>query len=115
EGGFAVVEPLAIPGFFGGRFAQSYLLVGMVGCLQTARFLITWPATIALATGRSTTVLYGNVSQAPAFAGAWTGSVLLNSLVGLVGGFVLGELLAITVAVGLVNRNLGRPFFRRID
>jgi O-antigen/teichoic acid export membrane protein len=113
--GFAVVAPTAIPILFGARFAQSYVLVGIVGCLQTARFLITWPATVALATGRSTTVLYGNISQGLAFAGAWLGSVLSGSLIGLVGGFVVGELVAITVAVGLVNRNLRRPFLCRAD
>jgi O-antigen/teichoic acid export membrane protein len=113
--GFAVVAPPLVPLLFGGRFAQAPLLVGLIGCLQSSRFLLNWPTTVALATGRSVTVLLSNLAHGFAFAGALLGLRLAGDLTGLVGGFVAGELLAVAVALVLVNRNLDRPPLDRFD
>jgi O-antigen/teichoic acid export membrane protein len=113
--GFAVVAPVVMPILFGGRFAQTPLVVGLIGCLQTARLMANWPTTVALAIGRSTTVLLGNIAQGLAFAGALAGLTLFGGLIGLVGGFIIGQLFAVAIAIGLVNRNLARPIAHRFD
>jgi O-antigen/teichoic acid export membrane protein len=113
--GFAAVAPVVMPLLFGHRFAQTLLVVGMIGCLQTARFMAVWPTTVALAIGRSTTVLFTNIAQAVAFAGALAGWAVFGGLVGLVGGFTVGQICAVAIAIGLVNRNLARPITRRFD
>ena len=61
--GYAALAPTIAPAIFGHRFAQPALLVGMVGALQIARFLLSWPTTAALAIGRSRTVLLGNLTH----------------------------------------------------
>ena len=113
--GFAVVAPVVMPLLFGHRFAQTPLVVGMIGCLQTARFMANWPSTVALAIGRSTTVLLSNIAQGLAFAGALAGLALFGGLTGLVGGFIVGQLIAVAIAIGVVNWNLGRPITHRFD
>lgn len=106
--GFAIAAPTLVPILFGRRFGQSSLLVGLIGILQVARFLISWPTTTALAIGRSDTVLVSNLAQLIAFAGAFIGLWLIGGLGGVVVGFILGELIAIAVALILLNRNMDR-------
>ena len=106
--GFAIVAPALVPILFGRRFEQSALLVGLIGILQGARYLISWPSIAALAIGRSVTVLVSNLAQLIAFAGAFIGLWLMGGLLGVVAGFILGEFIAIAVALTLLNRNLGR-------
>jgi O-antigen/teichoic acid export membrane protein len=113
--GFAAVAPVAMPLLFGHRFTQTPLVVALIGCLQTARFMANWPNTVALAIGRSTTVLLANIGQGLAFATALAGMALLGGLIGLVSGFIVGQLIAVAIAIGLVNWNLARPIARRLD
>jgi O-antigen/teichoic acid export membrane protein len=113
--GFAVVAPPIIPLLFGARFAQAPLLVGLIGCLQTARFMLTWPTTVALATGRTGTVLLSNLAHGFAFVGAYVGLRLVGGMAGLVSGFLAGEMLATALAMMLVNRNNGRALTDRFD
>jgi O-antigen/teichoic acid export membrane protein len=113
--GFALVAPTLIPVFFGGRFAQSALLVGLIGCLQATRFLINWPTIVALASARSTTVLISNLAHGFAFAGALIGLWLYGGLVALVCGFTIGEIVTVAIAIMLVNRNTDRKIFDRFD
>lgn len=113
--GFAIVAPVAVPILFGGRFAQAPLLIGLIGCLQTTRVMFNWPTTVALATGRSTTVLFGNLAHGFAFAGAFLGLKVAGGLAGLVSGFVAGEILAVGGAMALVNRNMNRAWFQHFD
>jgi O-antigen/teichoic acid export membrane protein len=113
--GFAVVAPPIVPLLFGARFSQAPLLIGLIGCLQTARFMLTWPTTVALATGRTGTVLLSNLAHSFAFAGAFIGMALLGGMPGLVGGFLAGEMLATALAMVLVNRNNGRAPMDRFD
>jgi O-antigen/teichoic acid export membrane protein len=102
--GFAVVTPPLVPILFGARFAQSALLIGLIGVLQTIRFLLTWPTTTALAMGRSTTVLLSNLAHILTFPGAFIGLWLVGGLSGVVVGFIGGELIAAALALALLNR-----------
>jgi O-antigen/teichoic acid export membrane protein len=107
--GFALVAPPIIPVLFGARFAQDSLLVTLIGLLQTARFLLNWPSTASLANGRSATVLAGNLTHVIAFAAAVAGLKLVGGVQGLVGGFVVGEVVCAGLAVVLLNRDTVQP------
>ncbi|HWE99409.1 MAG TPA: oligosaccharide flippase family protein [Caulobacteraceae bacterium] len=106
--GFAIVAPFAVPLLYGVRYAESVLLIGLIGILQSTRYLINWPTTVALSIGRSSAVMISNLVRLLAYPGAAVGLWLSHSLAGLVGGFVVGEILSIGVAILLLNRNLGR-------
>ncbi|MEO8813295.1 MAG: oligosaccharide flippase family protein [Caulobacteraceae bacterium] len=109
--GFAVVAPVMVPILYGGRYREPWLIVGLIGVLQTTRFLIVWPTTVALSMGHSRTVLAGNFVRLLAFPGAYAGAWLFGGLTGVVGGFIVGELVSIAVTLALVNRDTGSPLF----
>lgn len=109
--GFAVLGPSVVPILFGGRFAQTPLLVGLIGILQTTRYFLNWPSTVALSIGRTTTVLLSNLAHLFAFVGAYIGALTLGGLNGVVTGFVVGELIAVAAAMALLNRDMGRAPF----
>jgi O-antigen/teichoic acid export membrane protein len=113
--GFAIVAPPMIPVLFGVRFAQPALLVGMIGVLQVARFLLGWPTTMALAMGRSTTVLMSNLAHFLIFPGALIGLRLIGGLTGVVAGFTGAELIAVAVALSLLNHATHRNPWHGFD
>ena len=114
-GGFALVTPTLAPILFGARFAQPALLVGLVGVLQTSRFLLTWPTTVALGMGRSITVLISNIANLLAFGGGFIGIWLSHDMTGLVTGFAIGEIIAVAAVVFLLNRDMDRPRLQGFD
>ena len=113
--GFAVLAPTLAPLIFGHRFAQAAILVGLIGALQIARFLLSWPTTVALAIGRSRTVLLANIAHVAAVPMAFLGLWFMGGLIGLVEGFLVGEVLANVVALALLNRAMNRPPSRGFD
>ena len=113
--GFAVVAPIAVPILYGNRYAEAPLIIALIGVLQTTRFLIVWPTTVALGLGRSRTVLASNTARLLAFPGAAAGVAMIGGLSGLVAGFTAGELVSIVVALLLLNRNTRRPFWTGFD
>lgn len=106
--GFAIVAPFAVPVLYGARYTQSVLLIGLIGVLQSTRYLINWPTTVALSIGRSSAVMISNMVRMLAYPGAAVGLWISHSLEGLVGGFIIGEVLSIATAILLLNRNLDR-------
>jgi len=110
--GFAVVAPIMIPILYGARYAQASLIVGMIGILQTARFMVVWPTTIALSLGHTRTVMLSSLVRILAYPAAFAGLWLVGGLSGVVGGFLSGEMIAISVAVVLVNRDTGRTLLQ---
>jgi lipopolysaccharide exporter len=83
--------------------------------LQAARFLLGWPTTMALAMGRSTTVLMSNLAHFLIFPGALIGLRLIGGLTGVVVGFTGAELIAIAVALSLLNGATQRNFLHGFD
>ena len=81
----------------------------MIGVLQTTRFMILWPTTVALSMARSVTVFLSNLSRMLVFPFAFLGLRLIGGLIGVVGGFCLGEAVSILVSLMLMNRDIGRP------
>ena len=80
--GFAVVAPPVIGLLYGARYTTSPLLVGLVGILQTTRFLINWPTTVAMSMGRSRTVLLNNLPRLLIFPGALPRALDHRGLIG---------------------------------
>ena len=113
--GFAVVTPWLAPILFGERFRQAALLVGLIGILQMTRFMFGWPTTSALAMGRGGTVLTSNLAHLFAFAGALIGLRTMGGLEGVVTGLILGEFIALAIALVLLNRDMGRPPLQTFD
>jgi O-antigen/teichoic acid export membrane protein len=113
--GFAVVAPLLVPVLYGERFRQTWLLIGLIGILQATRFLITWPTTIALAMGRSRSVLAANTTRLCVIPGAFLGLRFIGGLEGVLAGFICGELASIVVSLVLLNRILQRRALSGFD
>ena len=113
--GFAIVTPSLAPILFGDRFRQAALLVGLIGILQATRFMFGWPTTSALAMGRGGTVLTSNLAHLFAFAGALIGFRAAGNLEGVVTGLILGEFIALAIALVLLNRDMRRPRLQTFD
>ena len=113
--GFAVVAPPMVTLLYGARFTQSSLLIGLIGVLQTTRFLINWPTTVALSMGKSNTVLASNLPRLFVFPGAFIGLWTIHGLLGVVVGFIGGEMISIATALLLMNRNTGHRWTRGFD
>jgi O-antigen/teichoic acid export membrane protein len=113
--GFALVAPLMVPLLFGKRFSTTAIIAGMLGVLQTTRFLINWPTTVNLALGHSRAVLISSVAKLLVFPGAYIGFHLLGGIPGVVIGFIAGELISIFVGVALMDRHLDLPWYSGFD
>ena len=113
--GFAIVAPPIVPILFGSRFAQPALLIGLIGVLQAARFLLSWPTTLALATGRSTIVLLSNLAHLLIFPGALIGMRLMDGPGGIVVGFIGAEVIAVAVALALMNHGMSRRLWHGFE
>ena len=108
--GCALVAPLAVPILYGKRFAVTALIAGLMGVLQTTRFLINWPTTVNLALGHSRAVLVSSIAKLMVFPGAYLGFHLIGGIAGVVIGFTGGELISIFVGVALMDWHLGRTW-----
>lgn len=108
--GFALVAPLAVLLLYGPRFGQGFVVVALIGILQSTRFLRVWPATHALALGRSRVVLAGNVIRTLCLPLALLASTwLANDLNVIIAVFVLGEVFSLLVSAALTNHAAGIP------
>ncbi len=87
----------------------------MLGVLQTIRFLVNWPTTVNLALGHSRAVLISSIAKLLVFPGAYVGFHLLGGIPGVVIGFIVGELISISVGVALMDRHLGRRWYSGFD
>ena len=113
--GFAVVAPFAVPLLYGARYREPAVILTMIGILQMWRFLIVAPTTTALSIGKSQTVLTGNLMRLLVFPGAFIGFRLVGGLTGVVGGFAVGEAVAVIVETILVNRDTRRNLATGLD
>lgn len=102
--GFALVAPFFTPLFYGASFAQPLQVFALLGALQGARFLRLWPTTLAIGIGRSTIVLMNNVARMVAVPLALLAFCQFHTLEAVVGGFIVGELTALLVALGLLRQ-----------
>lgn len=98
--GFLGAMPFVVPLIYGERYNQSPLTFALIGVLQSSRFLILWPNTVATGDGRSRVVLAANVVRMIAIPAGVLGAWFTGRLEGLLAGFILGEWAA--VGSGLV-------------
>jgi hypothetical protein len=113
--GFTLVAPLLVPAIFGPTFAQPWELITVIGTFQASRFIRVWPLTVALAAGRSKTVLLTNIVRLIAYPIALIGVTAWGDVKGLVLGLTIGETLAMVVAVILSNRAVNDPWYAHFD
>ena len=102
--GFALVAPFFTPLFYGARFAEPFQVFALLGVLQAARFMRFWPTTLAVAVGRSTIVMLNNVARMVALPVALAANLRFHALEAIVMGFIVGEVLALLVALWLLKR-----------
>jgi O-antigen/teichoic acid export membrane protein len=115
--GFALVAPAAIVLLYGGQFAQPAVLIAAIGVLQMTRFIRLWPVTIALAIGRSGTVLLSNVVRLVAFPLALLAMDLGWGMIGLVSAFAMAEGASLLITMVAASRQSGlalKPGFARV-
>jgi O-antigen/teichoic acid export membrane protein len=113
--GFVVVAPKAIVLLFGYRYTQSMMVVALVGVLQTFRYMVVWPTTVALGRGNSRSVLAINAVRVVAYPSAVVGGWLLGGLAGVLAGFIMGEAVALVTGVVIVNSLIGAVPWRHFD
>jgi O-antigen/teichoic acid export membrane protein len=103
--GFALVGPIATPILYGHRFAQGPLIFALLGAVQSARFLRVWPTTLAIAMGKTMILTANNLARQIAFPVALVATLYYPSLASIVVGFLVGEVIAIMVALALLARD----------
>jgi O-antigen/teichoic acid export membrane protein len=102
--GFAIVAPVFTPLFYGAKFAQPVQIFAFLGVLQTARFLRLWPTALAVSIGKSTIVMFNNIARMVAVPVALGANYVFHSLEAIVAGFIVGEIVALVVALWLLAR-----------
>lgn len=102
--GFALVAPIATPLLYGPQFIEPLHLFGMIGALQTARFLRVWPNTLANSIGRSSIMLYTGIVRILSLPFAFAVSYYFKTLEAIIIVFIIGEIGAILAAVWLLYR-----------
>jgi O-antigen/teichoic acid export membrane protein len=113
--GFALVAQVAVVVLYGRAFAQSTLVIAAIGILQSSRYLVVWPTTVAMAMARTGVVLANNVLRLIAWPAAFAGLLITHDLYGIVAGFIFGELVAACVALVMLNRSEQKPRFAGFD
>jgi O-antigen/teichoic acid export membrane protein len=113
--GFTIAAPFFVPMLFGQRYDQPIFVLSLIGILQATRFLLNWPTTVALALGSTTTVMFSNLAHLVSFVAAIVGERMVGGLIGVVGGYLIGEIFAFTVALVLMNRNMACPWHANFD
>ena len=109
--GFAVVAPAFVPLLYGASFAQSLQVIALMGVLQALRFIRFWPTTIALGAGRSLIVMLDNMARMVGLPLAIVAHLQFRTLEGVIGGFIVGEVVALILALTLLWRD-GRVMLR---
>lgn len=107
--GFATIGGVAVHVLYGPRFSTPTFLIALIGCLQIVRFLRAWPSTLALSAAASGGILVATMVRLAALPIGYLGVVIVGGLPGLIGGFIVGEALALLVNLLIINRNALRP------
>ena len=113
--GFAIIAPSAVVILYGQRFAQSAQLVALIGILQTCRYMIVWPTTVALSGGHSGSVLAINIVRLLAYPGAVVGGWVIGGLSGVMAGFIAGEAVSLVAGTIIANRSRSKSMWKDLD
>jgi O-antigen/teichoic acid export membrane protein len=113
--GFAMFAPLGVRLLYGAKFAQAPLLIGLIGVLQTGRFIRVWPTTLAIGLGKSHIVMANNAARMIGIPAAFAGLAILGGIAGVVSGFILGEFAALLTGIVMLNRSRNAPLTTDFD
>ncbi len=113
--GFLLVTPFVLVPLYGARFAQSTMVIGLVGLLQAWRLLRFWPTTVALGIGRSVPIMVSATIRLVALPISLVATALGYGLVGIVSSFILGEVIACAINLAMINGPLSRRTFADFD
>jgi len=113
--GFAIIAPSAVAILYGHRFAQSANLLALIGVLQTCRYIIVWPTTVALGGGHSASVLAINLVRLIAYPGALVGGWVIGGLLGVTVGFIVGEAVSLVAGTVIANRIRSKSTWKDFD
>lgn len=102
--GFTLAAPIFVPLLYGASFAQPLQVIALMAVLQSLRFVRFWPTTVAIGSGRSLIVMLNNVARMGGLPIAILAYMASRTLEAVIGGFILGELMALAVAIGLLWR-----------
>lgn len=102
--GFALVAPIATPLLYGPDFVEPLWMFGLIGALQTVRFLRVWPNTLANSIGRSSIILFNSIVRVVALPAAIVVGAFFRSLEAIVIVFFLGEFAALLNGIWLLHR-----------
>jgi O-antigen/teichoic acid export membrane protein len=106
--GFVALGPEIVRLIYGHKFQIPALAIGLIGCLQTIRFLRAWPSALSLSIAANTGILVSTVIRLLALPVGYLGYVTWGGLEGLVLGLAVGEVLALLVSLAVVNTNAKR-------
>jgi O-antigen/teichoic acid export membrane protein len=113
--GFLLVTPFVLVPLYGSRFAQSTMVIALVGLLQAWRLLRYWPTTVALGIGKSLPIMISASARLLALPLSFAATALGYGLVGIVSSFILGEVFACAINLALINPHLSRRIFAGFD
>lgn len=103
--GFILFAPFMIPLMFGADFYQPLPLIILVGVMQVTRLARSWLTTVSLANGKSHQVLANNLIRLLIFPMAIAGQHIWGGMSGLIGGLIIGDLLALSISAFIVAEN----------
>lgn len=106
--GFSSFTPIGITLLYGRKFEQSAVLTSLIAVLLCSRFSRIWISSAALAVGKTSCILAGNLIRLAAFPAALGLIAIGGGLQGVVIGFIVGELVATAAGMLLLNRAIGR-------
>lgn len=101
--GFAIVGPLVVPWIYGPLFMQPVHVFALLGVLQSVRFLRLWPSNLAISVGRSGILLQNNIVRLMVLPIAFVAASHYGRLEPILAAFILGEFLALGVALILLR------------
>lgn len=102
--GFSLFGPIFTPLLYGKDFSQPLQIFAMLAILQAGRLLRVWPTTAAVSLGKSSIVLLHNLARMSALPVALLLNHYIPSLESIIGGFIVGEIAAVLVALALLSR-----------
>lgn len=110
--GFACIGPFAIDLIYGEEYSLSLIAAVLIGLAQATRFLRTWPMTLALASAKTRNVLLSNTLRLLSLPVAFAFGAIIGGLEGLALGFLIGESIALYLALLAFNKSVDRPLLK---
>jgi O-antigen/teichoic acid export membrane protein len=108
--GFSSVGLIAVNILYGDKYSVESSIIVLIGLLQAARFVRMWPSTLALAAAASGGILVATIIRLASLPLGFAGVVFIGGLEGLLIGFIIGEIIALSISLYIVNRRASRSW-----